>query len=984
MRPKEVEIENLTKMLRLNRKDFKRVLSRMGIQIPSNQKVIKVVQAERIFFDLRGENINWRKLDDDRRSEEQGNLVYNSDAELLTLADLVISKSGFENVADYLIGFASFGGFLADRPKEPFVFTSFQDKNLIIGDRGTGKSTLISLIAGLSATSRTSRSFFSEDILSAELVGRSDIVAEKIINLRKVLDDYSISKYVNLYRKAGRIYAISIQPKLGWCAHVFEKDKWRLLAEDEIVIPSVFYLKQGDVFRIADVADDLVFSKLFDAVNPEITQQRSALLDACQKFQRQISNTDIRYSKDTTYEITRRLEYIGGRIKKLTDLTLSGKINHALFSLYNILHDSPVLDQDNSLFLVRDSFETRDDVTTAILAPIRAKLKRIREKFYDTSNGRYVRRQCKISKDVDFSSSSFIDELDAISKLLVVQHKIVSEILLLHQGVPIPDDEFIAFLNTFIEIQALQFAIRNNQSQACDSANDLISEYIPAQFSLSENEVTAFVSQNEITDKLHFRKFAAEHYNPSVNSNSRDLRNRLKKYRQFAEHGIAFSENLSPDPLPIRYEEVADCINATLKQGNIAVPFTNLSFGQKSGLVLGLILSLAKTDAIVLDQPEDNLDTSGVVTVLIPLLQKLRSSSQAFIASHNAHLVMGIRPATIISTESHGDYSRVGISGVLDDIEVLKVVLSVLEGGIESFNSKIQIYSDFVRQISSHIDGVDLSEIERIFRNMTIQGLTHFLMPLITDGELLEREILAFAQHETRSQDRGVLIQRVDNLKESLSGLVEIGKLDKSFERKMLGLFNSLGSHIQKIEKAVKKVRMLDTSPKPSSVNLYDLILEASEEVAKPLRDNRNIRVIISRELREKMVYVDKNHFSLVIENLVSNSLNSILVNAISAHNDERQFEEKIVFEMVSNDENEMSISISDNGIGLTDEKRTKLYKVRASSENGEFRGLGGMIISKLLQVNHSSIKIIDNNSIDSEFNCVQIICIPTSSEGKE
>jgi ABC-type cobalamin/Fe3+-siderophores transport system ATPase subunit len=63
----------------------------------------------------------------------------------------------------------------------------------------------------------------------------------------------------------------------------------------------------------------------------------------------------------------------------------------------------------------------------------------------------------------------------------------------------------------------------------------------------------------------------------------------------------------------------------------------SLSDGQRNTAALALLLA-QEGGPLVIDQPEDELDSNFVFRELIPMLRKVKSKRQLIMATHNANL----------------------------------------------------------------------------------------------------------------------------------------------------------------------------------------------------------------------------------------------------------------------------------------------------------------------------------------------------------
>src|SRR5208282_5936660 len=237
-------------------------------------------------------------------------------------------------------------------------------------------------------------------------------------------------------------------------------------------------------------------------------------------------------------------------------------------------------------------------------------------------------------------------------------------------------------------------------------------------------------------------------------------------------------------------------IEISLRQGNVYRDFHRLSFGQKCGIILKMVLASTNKKIVLIDQPEDNLDATSIVNMLAPTLNRLANDRQVIIATHNSHLVMGLNNPTIVVLGSLGEYGRIqDRSSPLNTRRVVREMLDVLEGGIESFNQKLTVYEEFVRKLSGSIDDMDIMMIESSFRRRTIDGLRNFLQPIVSDRSLLE-----YARHELKQPDSSRIHEHVI----ATIGQIQRTKLNPDVETATLierieKLLERLDNHISKL-----------------------------------------------------------------------------------------------------------------------------------------------------------------------------------------
>lgn len=140
-------------------------------------------------------------------------------------------------------------------------------------------------------------------------------------------------------------------------------------------------------------------------------------------------------------------------------------------------------------------------------------------------------------------------------------------------------------------------------------------------------------------------------------------------------------------------------INSKVTDGNKKIIFkevTRLSLGQKVVAMLDFILAYSEftndNRPLLIDQPEDNLDSRYIYNNLVQILRDVKNKRQIIIATHNATIVTNAMSDLVILMESDGEHGWVEQSGYPSDDKIKKHIVNYLEGGKESFEHKVKIY----------------------------------------------------------------------------------------------------------------------------------------------------------------------------------------------------------------------------------------------------------------------------------------------------
>ncbi len=121
-------------------------------------------------------------------------------------------------------------------------------------------------------------------------------------------------------------------------------------------------------------------------------------------------------------------------------------------------------------------------------------------------------------------------------------------------------------------------------------------------------------------------------------------------------------------------------------------PVGELSPGQRSSAMLPLI-ALAEQTPLVIDQPEDNLDNRLIGQVLTSILADLKERSQIIVCTHNPNIVVSGDAEQVVVLNALSD--RRGVverHGSIDDADIVRSVIDIMEGGAEAFRNRQQRY----------------------------------------------------------------------------------------------------------------------------------------------------------------------------------------------------------------------------------------------------------------------------------------------------
>jgi DNA repair ATPase RecN len=120
--------------------------------------------------------------------------------------------------------------------------------------------------------------------------------------------------------------------------------------------------------------------------------------------------------------------------------------------------------------------------------------------------------------------------------------------------------------------------------------------------------------------------------------------------------------------------------------------FSQLSLGQQQSVLLALILSSDSKRPLIIDQPEDNLDSEFIFHTFVPVLRRAKERRQVIIVTHNANIAVLGDAEQLIVFKSNSECSKIVARGSIDDTCARDASCKILEGAREAFTRRARIY----------------------------------------------------------------------------------------------------------------------------------------------------------------------------------------------------------------------------------------------------------------------------------------------------
>ncbi|RZK08271.1 MAG: hypothetical protein EOO46_14250 [Flavobacterium sp.] len=121
--------------------------------------------------------------------------------------------------------------------------------------------------------------------------------------------------------------------------------------------------------------------------------------------------------------------------------------------------------------------------------------------------------------------------------------------------------------------------------------------------------------------------------------------------------------------------------------------FSKLSMGQQQSILLTLLLYSKRNCPLIIDQPEDNLDSEFIYKTLVKNLKRIKEHRQVIIVTHNANIAILGDSELIIPLKSTNEKTSIIERGSIDNGKTNKTACNILEGGETAFKKRQAIYN---------------------------------------------------------------------------------------------------------------------------------------------------------------------------------------------------------------------------------------------------------------------------------------------------
>lgn len=120
--------------------------------------------------------------------------------------------------------------------------------------------------------------------------------------------------------------------------------------------------------------------------------------------------------------------------------------------------------------------------------------------------------------------------------------------------------------------------------------------------------------------------------------------------------------------------------------------FGQLSLGQQQSVLLSLMLSSDSAKPLLIDQPEDNLDSEFIYSTLVPVLRLAKERRQIIVVTHNPNIAVLGDAEQIIVLKATSERAKIVSRGSIDEPQTRDAACSILEGAREAFTRRGRVY----------------------------------------------------------------------------------------------------------------------------------------------------------------------------------------------------------------------------------------------------------------------------------------------------
>ena len=310
----------------------------------------------------------------------------------------------------------------------------------------------------------------------------------------------------------------------------------------------------------------------------------------------------------------------------------------------------------------------------------------------------------------------------------------------------------------------------------------------------------------------------------------------------------------------------------------------------------------------------------------------------------------------------------------VDDTRVLDCVLMPTKWRIEKeeevINTKKELEDNQIALLNL-VDDLNIKSAELESKNAELQKMQKSLFEMVDDLNNKTAE-LSIAKVRAESADRlksAFLANMSHELRTPLNSIIGFsgilmqqrpGPLNPE-QKKQLGMVQGSARHLLSLINDVLDLSKIEAGQFRVHFESFDMpeIIHKVVQSSKPFADKKNIRIEVSINCAPGMIKSDSLRVEQVLLNLVNNAIKFTERGSVRVE--------------CERDENEISVKITDTGIGIEKEKLGDLFKPFMQIDTGisrkhEGTGLGLSICKRLLDLLHGTIEVESEIGVGSTF----------------
>ncbi len=134
-----------------------------------------------------------------------------------------------------------------------------------------------------------------------------------------------------------------------------------------------------------------------------------------------------------------------------------------------------------------------------------------------------------------------------------------------------------------------------------------------------------------------------------------------------------------------------DDIRISYGKGGKSIPLSNASAGQKTAAILTILLAQGERP-LLMDQPEDDLDTGLISDLIVNRLHEAKQQRQIIVVTHNPNIPVNGDSEYIIIMDAEKKHLSVKAAGCIETKVVKDEICRIMEGGMDAFSMRAERY----------------------------------------------------------------------------------------------------------------------------------------------------------------------------------------------------------------------------------------------------------------------------------------------------